>query len=63
MLYDLREQRTKRELDAGLREKIEEARKLRNQSDKIFQEIEIIIKNKLLDRNFAYHLGEYTPKV
>ena len=63
MLYDLREQRTKRELDAGLREKIEEARKLRNQSDKIFQEIEIIIKNKLLDRNFAYHLWEYTPKV
>ena len=50
----IRVDRTKRELDAGLRSEIARARKLRNQSDEAFREIEYIIKKDNLDRDLAY---------
>ncbi len=55
MLNCDRERRTKQELDAGLREKLMEARKLRFHADKLFDEIEEIVCKKGLDRIFIYN--------
>lgn len=55
MLDCLRTQRTQWELDAGLREKLIEFRKLRFCSDKLIKEIEETICEKSLDRNLVYN--------
>ncbi len=54
MLDCLREQRTKQELDAGLREKILAMGKAARLSHKLQKEIEATIEKKDLDRTMVY---------
>ncbi len=51
----VRNQRTKQELDAGLRKKISAFRKVVHLADELHEEIEDIIKEKDLNRLFVYH--------